>query len=332
MAGCRPAITQTPTPAETAAPKPSRTPTIAPRWNKVREFTAPKGMKFAAFHDADFGVLLLTENKVWNTSDIRVTADGGKTLTVGTTEDDYCRFGVDIVDRDILWNCGRGTPSGEGIGHTTPTGWKHAVSVSTDGGLTWVNTSPLDGEGPLHFAGASNRGAGWACHISFVDAQTGWVASSHPQLAATSDGGEHWVPLSLPENLPNIAAMNCLDRENGCLLDFQGFLYQTADAGASWTSQELVLSEGQSMISMVNAPLRVAAVRFTDPDHGLVAASLSGGGKSQMAVYRTTDGGRSWTVDSIPKLLALPYLSRDGKFLTAVDFIKGDRLSLWTFA
>jgi hypothetical protein len=332
LTGCTRAIPRSPAPGASATPESTATPTPLPQWRKVRELTAPKWMKFAAFHDEDFGVLLLTENEVWNTSDIRVTTDGGRTLTAGSTQDTYCRFGVEIVDRKVLWNCGRGTVSGREAGPPPATGWKHAVSRSTDGGRSWVNATPLDGEGFLHFTGASNRGAGWACHASFPDAQTGWVASSHPQLAATSDGGASWVPFSLPDGLANIAAIHCLDGMTGCLLDFEGNFHQTGEAGASWTSRALIHADGQSMIPMVNAPLRVAAIRFTDSRHGLVAASLWGGGSSRMVIRRTADGGLSWTTESIPGLMGLPYISRDGNFLTAVDFIKGNKITLWTFA
>jgi hypothetical protein len=326
LAGCSPVVSLT------AAPESSATPTPLPEWRKVRDITAPKFMKFAAFHNEDFGVLLLSDNIEWNTSDIRFTTDGGQTWTAGSTEDNYCRFGLDIVDRNILWNSGRGTASGPMAGGSpSPTGWKHAISLSTDGGRSWVNTSPLDSIDPLHIKEALNRGAGWACHVCFLDARTGWVASSHPQLAATSDGGATWVPLSLPADLANIAAMNCLDGKMGSLLDFQGNFYQTGDAGSTWTSQALVRAEKQSMIPIVQAPLNVAAIRFTDPEHGLVAASLYGGGSSRLVVYRTNDGGRSWQAESIPKFLGLPYISRDGKFLSAVDFLDGKKLSLWAF-
>jgi hypothetical protein len=302
----------------------------APQWKKVRDFTAPKSMKYAAFHDEDFGVLLLTENKTFNNSDIRFTIDGGQTLTAGRTQDDYCRFGLDIVDRSILWNSGRGTASGPAVGGQPPaTGWKHAISLSTDGGRNWVNANPLDGDGLLHFTGASIRAVGWACHVSFLDARTGWVASSHPQLVVTFDGGANWVPVSLPDGLANIAAINCLDEKTGYLLDFQGNFYQTGDAGATWTSRALAYAEKQSMIPMSNAPLTVAAIRFTDPEHGLVAASLFGGGSSRMVIYSTDDGGRSWQNVSLPNVFGLPYLSRDGKFLTVVNFITANKLSLW---
>ncbi|MFC1975891.1 WD40/YVTN/BNR-like repeat-containing protein, partial [Chloroflexota bacterium] len=240
-------------------------------------------------------------------------------------EDDHCRFGMDIVERGVIWSCGRGTP------HQPGEKWRSGVSLSTDEGRSWENVSPIEGVGNLHPRGLG-KGAAWGGHISFLDDQTGWVASKYTFLAATSNGGQSWSVLPLPENIPNIAAIHLRTPDEGYLLDYAGNLHTTRDAGQSWTSQELIRAKGMEMLT-VSAMCDTAAIRFADKNNGLVATSILGDGGSECVIMRTSDGGRTWQKETLPVKIALTYyISRDCTLITVIDFYRAESIVVLKYA
>ena len=67
---------------------------------------------------------------------------------------------------------------------TTRMGWAVGEEIyqTTDGGLSWVSISRLDGEG----------------QVSFVDPLHGWLVMNtrdKPSLWMTEDGGSSWTPV-----------------------------------------------------------------------------------------------------------------------------------------
>ena len=324
LAGCSPLGQPTSQIAETQPPSPSPSPS---GWSVLHEITTQKPARVAAFHDDTFGLLFLYPDVEFNTNDIRVTDDGGQTWSETTAEDDHCRFGVDIVERGIIWNCGRGTPNGRQPGAE----WSSGVSRSIDEGRSWENVSPIEGVGPVHPHGV-NKGAAWGCHPSFLDDQTGWVASNYTFVATTSDGGQSWSVLPLPETIPNIAAIHFLTPDEGYVLDYVGNLHVTHDAGQNWASQELIRAEGMTMLQS-DFIANTAAMRFVDENNGLVATTMLGGGRFECIVMRTSDGGRTWQKETLPIGLALSYdINRDCTLVTAIDYLEVERITVLKYA
>jgi photosystem II stability/assembly factor-like uncharacterized protein len=192
---------------------------------------------------------------------------------------------LDIVDVQVAWQCSLGP-----------------VGVSTDGARTWQAVTDY----------------GNCRQLSFLNAQTGWIATSH-QIGMTSDGGQTWQDVPLPGDVQEIAAMSLRTPVDGYVLDTDGVLYTTADAGQSWSAHPLGLDlEGSPIPSRETAS---AAVRFADADHGLVVIHLAGGLSSRVVALRTADGGQTWAQEDVTTttLLVALYLSRDGSVLTIAD-------------
>jgi photosystem II stability/assembly factor-like uncharacterized protein len=233
----------------------------------------------AAFLDNEFGVT------VGHAGDPLYTTDGGQTWISGENVS-LDLEGLDIVDENVIWASGRNVQ----------------VRVSVDSGRTWQAASSI-GDGTT------------APYISFLDTQTGWVATRNSQqLWATSDSGQTWTEIALPEGLTTLAGISLRTATNGYLLDDSCALYTTRDAGQSWSLQTLGL--GGKIVTAYELPL--TAIRFTDADHGLVVLSLEGGG-GEALVLRTADGGETWEQEDAPIPTGTLHLTHDGETLTVID-------------
>jgi len=252
----------------------------AGRWEIVLQSTIEQPMRVAAFLDQNFGVT----GGPSEAGKAHVTADGKSwSLSESSAE---CLFGLDIVSPQVIWECGLGP-----------------VRVSTDGALTWQAAADF---------------GNYCRQLSFLDATTGWIASNN-QLGKTSDGGATWVPVALPEQAKDIAAIHLRTPIDGYLLDVAGILYSTHDGGASWTASPVPMGLGTD--TLPSAETSIAAVRFTDSDHGLVVVHRMDGSSSKVLAFRTADAGKTWTQEEVldvPMLITL-YLSPDGSVLTVAD-------------
>ena len=190
--------------------------------------------------------------------------------------------------RQVAWQCGAGP-----------------VGVSTDGARTWQAVTDY----------------GNCQQLSFLDAQSGWIATLY-QLGATTDGGQTWEEVPLPEGAEKIAAISLRTPTDGYLLDTSGVLHVTQDGGQHWVSHPLGLDLASRR--MPERETASAAVRFSDARRGLVVVHLIGGLSSQVVTLRTTDGGQTWErAGTMPiSLLAALYLSHDGSILTIADQIE----------
>jgi len=296
LAGCAPAQEQpvptgtpvpptaTPQPAPTATPAPTPAPDLGP-WKLLRQLEYKdndSAINFGAFLNESHGIL------VGYSGLVRYTSNGGQNWDVGNSSS-LCRFGLDIVDEQIAWNCGNG-------GH---------VRVSTDGGATWKPVTDYGKSEPDHCR-----------YLSFLDAQTGWAAAP-AMLGATLDGGVTWTDLSLPKGTSKIAAISLRTPTEGYVLDIQGVLLVTADGGKTWTLRSLSLPKG-GKLPMDFAPL--TAMRFWDAQHGRVVYNLSG----QFWTATTEDGGITWKQQAMPDVKGIYnlFLTRDGQTLSAIDVTK----------
>ena len=200
---------------------------------------------------------------------------------------------MDIVDVQTIWQCGMKN-----------------VSVSTDGGKTWK--------------AIAEKAGGMGCILSFANAKTGLFGFG-AKFQMTTDGGATWNELALPKEVSRVAAISLRTPKDGYLVDKEGILYITQDAGKTWSSKSLGLNapEIKGFVSggFVNE-IPQAAVRFTDDNHGLVVLGLSS--KTGMIALRTADGGKTWKEESLPvEFQGAPYISHDGKFLTVNLWGKG---------
>jgi photosystem II stability/assembly factor-like uncharacterized protein len=125
--------------------------------------------------------------------------------------------------------------------------------------------------------------------LQFVDEQAGWIADNYGGLIHTSDGGRTWAA---HEGLARDALVSLcfLDAKKGWVLSIGGTLIQTADGGQSWASQQLS--------TLPDAVASFSAISFLDAANGWIGTDTNISSRLWDAppLFRTTDGGRTWSV------------------------------------
>jgi len=125
--------------------------------------------------------------------------------------------------------------------------------------------------------------------IAFLDPDRGWAVGDRGTIWQTDDGGRVWKRQESPSTA-RWESIQFVDSRNGWLVGgvIQAYtqkttaaVAQTRDGGATWKS-----------ISAATLPA-LKAVRFIDERRGWVAGSATAMYPS--GLFRTEDGGRSWT-------------------------------------
>lgn len=173
----------------------------------------------------------------------------------------------------------------------------------------------------------------WSVH--FVNPDTGWAAGEDSTLLRTTDGGRGWQAVDAGTGL-DFASVRFLDPDTGFAAGFNGSLDEygllrklgggviaTTDGGATWAAVHASAAAGLNAISFSGSGTGwsvgtagclletedtgatwmprtrgafgdLSSVFFIDPDRGWAIASG--------ALYRTTDGGGTWTANPAPVL------------------------------
>jgi photosystem II stability/assembly factor-like uncharacterized protein len=113
----------------------------------------------------------------------------------------------------------------------------------------------------------------------FLNAQDGWVAVSGP------DATNGAVPL---------------------------LVYRTSDGGHTWA-----ISKADESVLLADSARGPARFSFTDPRHGWLEADMASSGSfSDGNLYRTADGGATWTKLRIPIAGSITFVSTEDGFIT----------------
>ena len=237
------------------------------------------------------------------------SVDGGITWRWAVEGYGTCGFGIEVVSPTILWSCAKGQNGGLDGG-----GWNISVRVSTDGGVTWRDTTRI----PTEYTHASAR----CWDLSFLDDQTGWV-SSFEQIFATQDGGQTWTGITSPTG-GVIVSIYVLTKTDVFLLDDIGGLYFSQDWGESWSYHSLDLAEGLKVAGWDEGfGSGTGVLAFKDRLNGVVVVNLMDSKTGQiieMVAMRTADGGQTWNAEKILEPYGTLYLKHDGSLLTLVPF------------
>jgi len=135
-------------------------------------------------------------------------------------------------------------------------------------------------------------------------------------FGTTTDGGVSWNLRSLPDTENDIATIDTYLPGEGYLLDSDGVLFSTKDDGEHW-SEASRLDLGT--LKMPPSAYQMAAMRFSDAKHGLIVVSSSPYGKSEpVLAFHTSDGGVTWTSETVPVLAGPVYLARKGGYLSVI--------------
>ncbi len=187
---------------------------------------------------------------------------------------------------------------------------------SSDAGLTWLQTFTSPGPMPGYlssvapvFSGSTGYfGYGAGFIIKTADSGASWTqissgsGTSLNDIGRFPDGsliavGENGTVLSSDGTSPwinhqtftqfHLKAVHIIDQQNLVVVDESGQVYKSADNGLTWVA---TLSKPDDFST-------VEDIHFTDINNGWV----TGQGYNNGALYRTTDGGDTWT--PVPDIL-----------------------------
>jgi photosystem II stability/assembly factor-like uncharacterized protein len=219
---------------------------------------------------------------------------------------------------------------------------------STNEGLTW--TQVFDGPGDLP--------ASWS--IRFVDAQHGWVVGQSGFMYASDDGGMTWRQVNNGVGV-QVYDMEFLTDNYGMAVGHNGYVFRTTNGGNWWEVQKLevtgqIFGRDESLhgISIVDSGFAVVAgpggtvfrtynagvswepigypalpglfwiedVKFTSRNNGWVVGLDQdiGHGKT---IYRTTDGGTTWTqpMNQPSYLWAVDFTDENHGWITTIGYL-----------
>lgn len=232
------------------------------------------------------------------------TTDGVRSLTDVTPPGvggDHQMFSVAAVDGRHAWVVA-GNPSGAG---------SVTVEATGDGGETWIQSQ--------------RQGQAGGASITFLDSQHGWLTVSRvindgtmldETLMRTVDGGRNWSAIfhtarRLPIQ-PGVQVGDCGWSRVSFVTPSLGYaglacdgdtlpqVDVSHDGGLSWARQTLPVLPRPAGILMSSG---VESLRFVSPENGITFVwNCVGDGQSCTyygALYRTGDGGRTWSVGSV---------------------------------
>lgn len=170
---------------------------------------------------------------------------------------------------------------------------------TTDGGATWVRLN-----GPMYNCMSDQLA------VVFSTPTTGWMPtytcgpSGALALYVTHDAGDNWTLQEVgPECGCSGAVPVFVDAQHGVLISGPDMVV-TSDRGQSWSSRTM-----PSDVAMYGPQ----AYSFPDSSHGWILFGEAGSGTSTLfPLYRTTDGGRSWSLlsrSAIPQAAAFAQTS-----------------------
>jgi photosystem II stability/assembly factor-like uncharacterized protein len=183
---------------------------------------------------------------------------------------------------------------GLGASASSTTGGHARLMLTTNFGRTFTSIGPktavLTEPDSIFFLG---RDHGWFATFSVLTLQE--------KVYRTSDGGRHWQSFAAPgHNLAGGSAdsLQFVNRRDGFLTDVVAnapdeSLYRTTDGGATW---HLVASLQPERHHGTGVLPELGQTEFTAGG----TVGYLGGGMFSHALYRTSDGGRTWRKAHVP--------------------------------
>ena len=228
------------------------------------------------------------------------TADGGRTWTRGGTipiKSEAPTSGLfdvpgptnsmDFIDQQHGWlllNASAANPQPGAMSDPT------SLYSTQDGGVHWklVATNP----GKSLQGGTSGCSTDFYAPVSdpiFTSAASGWFAiscTSQVGIVHTNDGGATWTLRTLPCSC-QVWIPQAFDADHAVVTGQQGspVMLSTADGGATWAQLKVPSAASTYFF-------------FIDPNDGWMAGIEQLARSYDTVVYRTTDGGRSWSLVS----------------------------------
>jgi photosystem II stability/assembly factor-like uncharacterized protein len=202
------------------------------------------------------------------------------------------------------------------------TAGREALYGTSDGGRSWLRLSALQ---------AHSCNAGATTSISFVDARRGWSTLVEPtgpfaRLSRTANRGRSWRQVRA--NLPLAGVVRFRSASEGWLTSrfrWAAPMYETRDGGRTFQVRRVTRPTGVPGLAAYERPIFFGHVGVLATRWGRAAGPRESSDID--ALYRTSDGGRTWTLSSRLRLKAATDLqvvsqsvwwlaSRDAVYLT----------------
>lgn len=231
------------------------------------------------------------------------TTDGGQTWTRLSPNTYDSLVSVHFIDHSTGWT----------VGHNSYTGYD-IILRTTDGGLTWSSQNIWDYQSRFltsaYFVGntgwiiGSERGCTYKTmdggltwtrqslatymipnSIFAIDSNTAWITSSQ-FIFYTEDGGANWKSIG-NQNSVDIYDASLVDKSTLVAVgtayadEDHNAIIKTTDGGINWTPQASLYT------------VRLKGVSFIDPNWGWALGY--DGNTYKTVIYRTTNGGTTWT-------------------------------------
>lgn len=180
------------------------------------------------------------------------------------------------------------------------TGWGTdgtSVWYTTDSAASWANITPSGMNSTVH----------WQVQLFALDSKNAWLAvprntKNSILIYRTSNGGASWSGTKIAD-MGNITSFDFSDPSHGWLLVQQGgsmgkdkaVIYQTSDGGSTWKKISMTNDVHGGTLPYEGTK---TGVTFINGKDGWLTGYTAAYGS--IYLYRTTDGGHSWTQEQIP--------------------------------
>jgi uncharacterized protein (TIGR03437 family) len=242
-----------------------------------------------------YGVSFVNASQGWAAGDngtIVQTADGGAhwTRQPVSTGDNF--LGIFFADALNGWATSYAFTQFYDFVQVSVVGWRATVWHTTDGGQTWApQTIPSS--------------AMVLTRVFFVDSRTGFAAGfkqagydgfDNPipvgAIYGTTDGGHTWNEVFATDYDFTFTALDFTDANNGWASGYTDYAcdrasaYHTADGGKTWQPQNL---------DTLGCEMQVRDLHMIDTNRGYAVGTYYSEPPAGTAVWRTLDGGTTWT-------------------------------------
>jgi photosystem II stability/assembly factor-like uncharacterized protein len=139
--------------------------------------------------------------------------------------------------------------------------------------------------------------------ITLIDSRTGWALTKDDQILRTVDGGATWADVSisqppLPVQVPPTIGTCFFDGQTAFVATNAGtanlpkiVVYRTSDKGSTWDSTNIL-----TKLDWEKGDIGGVEISFADASNGyLMITGTPGAGQMAKSLYRTTDGGKTFS-------------------------------------
>lgn len=249
------------------------------------------------------------------------TSDGGRTWGQGGAvpvktaqpKDDIFNIGyqnyMDFADAQHGWLLVASPPNMSG----GPGEMVEPVTMysTVDGGLHWKFVAANPGSSVLSTLPTCSPKSYFLGAVTFTSATKGWLLVTCPAqtMLTTQDGGATWTPEQLPICNCPVYQTTFFDSTHGIITGQNSeVMLATSDGGASWTQHKVPAGALQQF-------------SFTDANHGWLVSIEQKPTSYDTAVYRTTDGGASWSLLGRPGFATSTSIKNAFYPISSVQFI-----------